>query len=95
MDNFSIRNPQEVLQVCSELRRLLSQISSVKDNLSDQKTMIVQNWNSETVDKNSYVAGLDKNINSLTALINAVTKCVNDSEFYAQRAIEISSNQVS
>lgn len=95
MDNFSIRNPQEVLQACNELRGLLSQISSVKDNLSDQKAKIFQNWNSETVDKNSYVAGLDKNINSLTALINAVTKCVNDSQYYAQRAIEISSNQVS
>ena len=62
MDNFKIINAQQVIDASEELLQFFTKLNGIADNLESDKNRIVDSWASETEDKNSYVAGLQKNI---------------------------------
>ncbi len=94
MDNFKIINAQQVIDASEELLQFFTKLNGIADNLESDKNRIIDSWASETEDKNSYVAGLQKNITNLRALARGIRECANTSMVYAQRALEASRNQI-
>ena len=68
-----IRDPQRLLSDANEIKQLINNIMRTQEELSQYCSEIRGAWTSDTVDKESYLAGIEKNLQNIGTLVSALS----------------------
>ncbi len=69
--NIHIKNPEEIIECCSELDRLVEESNNSLSNLQNHINALESAWSSETNDKISFVDNINNTCNhALTRMEN-------------------------
>ena len=85
---FEINDPNLLLQQADNMQQLMQSIFSAKGNILQQIQKVSQNWDSDTADRESYLGGINADIERLDNLCHAITKLVSVLRSYAYQAIK-------
>lgn len=92
MDNFQINDANALLQQAGNLQQLSQNILRVKEDLNGCCGRISSAWQSDTVDKESYLRVLQENLQKVETLAAAIESLGRNLTDFAQNAIATANN---
>ena len=92
MDNFQINDPNALIQQAGNLAQISQNVRRVQEELDACCGRISSAWQSDTVDKESYLKGLQENTRKMQVLSEALTSLSNNLTNFAQQAIRTANN---
>ena len=92
--DISVKNVDMLLNQIDNISKINDNINDCCNNLESKFKKIESYWNSDTVDKDSYIGEAQKNTNSLVNLISAVKQLNQALNTYAQRLKNASSQSI-
>ena len=93
-EHINIKNVDTLLAQIDNISKINDRINECCSNLDSKFKKIESYWNSDTVDKASYIGEAQKNTNSLVNLIWAVKRLNQALNTYAQRLKNTSSQSI-
>lgn len=93
-DIVSVKNVDMLLSQVENISKINDNINDCCNNLEDKFKKIESYWNSDTVDKASYIGEAQKNTNNLVTLISAVKQLSRSLNVYAQELKRVSSQNI-
>jgi len=88
MGEYKVKDPQALLDQAGNIAQINQNILRVKEELVGYCTQISSAWQSDTVDKESYLKILQENLAKVETLCAAVRALSNNLTAYAQREIQ-------
>ena len=93
-EHINIKNVDMLLNQIDNISKINDNINDCCNNLESKFKKIESYWNSDTVDKASYIGEAQKNTNNLITLISAVRKLSQSLNKNAQDLKRISSQNI-
>ncbi len=93
-EHINVKNVDMLLAQIDNISKINDRINECCSNLDNKFKKIESYWNSDTVDKDSYIGEAQKNTNSLVNLISAVKQLNQALNTYAQRLKNASSQSI-
>lgn len=88
MGEYNVKDPQALLEQAGNVAQLGQNILRVKEELTGYCSQISGAWQSDTVDKESYLKVLQENLVKVETLVAALRALSNNLTAYAQREIQ-------
>lgn len=88
MGNYEVSDLQALLEQAGNVAQLGQNILRVNEELSGYCSQISNAWQSDTVDKESYLKVLQDNLVKIETLVAALRALSNNLTAYAQREIQ-------
>ena len=85
---FDINDPNLLLQQAGNLEQKRQSIYSAKSNLYEQLQKVSQNWDSDTIDQDTYLKGLNYDLSRIENLNGAISRLAAVLRNYANQAIK-------
>lgn len=92
MDNFEIQDAHRLLEQAGDLDQVNNNIRAAKENISSCCDQISGAWQSDTVDKDSYLKTIRDNIQKLDTLNSAIKSLGASLRDFATQAINTANN---
>lgn len=92
MDNFQINDANALLDQAGNLYQSSQNILRVQESLTGCCQRISSAWQSDTVDKESYLKVLQENLQKMETLAAAITSLGSNLTEFAQNAIATANN---
>ncbi len=90
--NFELSQAQLLLEQAQNLSQINQNILRVKENLSECCQQIGSSWQSDTADKDSYLKGIQDDLQKIETLTSAIFSLSNHLTAFAQRSIATANN---
>ena len=90
--NFEIQDAQRLLAESGELEQLNQNILRVQEQLAECSSQVRGAWQSDTVDKESYLGNLDKNLQKIFTLSGALRSLSSKLNSFAEQSIRQANN---
>ena len=90
--NFEIRQAEHLLEQAQAIAQLNQNVLRVQEELTASCAEIRNAWQSDTVDKESYLQGIEKNMQKIGNLTSALFKLSNHLTAFAQKSIQTANN---
>ena len=91
-DNYQINDINQLLEQIGNIKQIRQNLYYVCTDLSTNINQIANAWQSDTVDKESYLSTIQKDIQNLDTLCNAISKLNSNLETFALSAQRIANN---
>jgi len=92
MNNFEIKDAPLLLSQAGDLAQVNQNILRISEQLGDYCNQISNAWQSDTVDKTSYLGNLEKNVQTINQLCRAINELSNKLTDFAQQSIRTANN---
>lgn len=92
MGTYEVNNVQALLEQAGNIAQIGQNILRVNEELSGYCSQISNAWQSDTVDKESYLKVLQDNLVKIETLVAALRALSNNLTAYAQREIQNMNN---
>lgn len=91
-DNYQINDINLLLEQIGNIKQIRQNIFYLYSDLDANINQIANAWQSDTVDKESYLSTIRKDLQNLDTLCNAVSRLNSNLESFALSAQRISNN---
>lgn len=88
MGEYKVKDPQALLDQAGNIAQIGQNILRVNEELAGYCNQISNAWQSDTVDKESYLKVLQQNLAKVETLVAALRALSNNLSAYAQREIQ-------
>lgn len=88
MGEINVKDPNALLEQAGNLGQLAQNILRVQEDLNGYCQQISNAWQSDTVDKESYLKTLQTNLTKMSTLVSALRALSNNLTSYAQKEIQ-------
>jgi len=92
MGEYEINNPHALIEQAGNVYQLGQNTLRVQEELNSFCYQISSAWQSDTVDKETYLKTLQENLVKIETLVHALTALSNNLNAYAERAIANKAN---
>ena len=94
MEEYIVKDPQLLLEQAGNVYQLGQNILRIKEEINGYCQQIGNAWQSDTVDKESYLKNLQVNLSKMETLVAALRSLSNNLTAYAQREIKNMNNTI-
>lgn len=91
-DNYQINDINQLLEQIGNIKQIRQNLYYICADLNANINQIANAWQSDTVDKESYLSTIQKDLQNLETLGNAVNRLNSNLEIFALSAQRISNN---
>ena len=88
MGEYKVKDPQALLDQAGNIAQMGQNILRINEELAGYCNQISNAWQSDTVDKESYLKVLQQNLAKVETLVAALRALSNNLSAYAQREIQ-------
>lgn len=92
MNNFEIQDAQRLLSQVGDLVQINQNITYLRGDLDTCINQINNAWQSDTADKESYMAGIQKNNEKIRQLNEAIFSLADKLQSFAEQSIRTANN---